>query len=85
MLLVWKKVPWLHGTRWELTGLPKGMYASAHFVKSEKAFIARAWLSGHSLSHSAGTCAAARQRLSREIDKRSIGLFGLDGIEIRGI
>lgn len=35
--------------------------------------------------HYAGTAAAARRRLEREWDKRSIGLFGIDEIQFEEV
>lgn len=64
-----------------LTGLPEGASASVYFGFGDGRFVAHAFIGGRYLNHRAGTHDAARKRLEREIDKRSIGLLGVDDVE----
>jgi hypothetical protein len=86
MKLVWKKRPWpsRYGIFYDLTGLPNNgsNSAIAYYRPGSKDYIANACISGLLMTHIAGTMQAAIKRLNNEIDRRSIGLFDLDDINI---
>lgn len=67
-----------------LTGLPAADSASVYFGFGDGRFVAHAFIGGHYLNHRAGTRDAARKRLEKEIDRRSIGLLKVDVVEFEG-
>lgn len=80
MILTWKStVCPIFGDAFELHGLRDGESASCRRHGVGK-FIANAFIGGRYLSHVARTKASAMARLEKEIDRRSIGLFGVDDV-----
>lgn len=83
MKLTWRKyVDPIFGNALRLDGLPEGMSATARRNGAGKRYVADAWIGGRYLNHHAGTLAAAVKRLNAEIDRRSIGLLGVDVVEL---
>ncbi len=80
MRLSWKQYedP-IFGPAWSLEGLPRAEDCGVA-RRHGKRFIANATINGHYLSHCAGQVLVAIERLNREMDRRSIGLFGVDDL-----
>lgn len=77
----------IFGPAYSLDGLPDGSSAFARRYggargKGAPRYIANAFIAGIYMSHCAGTVDAAMKHLNREIDRRSIGLFGVDDLVI---
>ena len=83
MKLTWKMQPdAAYGYCYALQGFPSPAHcATIHYAPAHRQFIGRAFIGGQYLSHRAGTLRAAMSRMNAEIDKRSIGLLGVDVIE----
>lgn len=80
MTLIWQKTTFaIFGEGYELAGLPN-KNDCAHARKSDGRFVALATINGRFLCHTARTMRSAMNRLEREIDKRSIGLLGVDDV-----
>lgn len=70
----------IFGPALRLDGLPCAN--ASGFARSHgKRYMAHAYIGGRYLAHTAGTRAAAVKRLEREINRRSIGLLGVDDVE----
>jgi hypothetical protein len=79
MKLIWQKRDCsIFGSSLDLVGLREGESGCAR--KHGKRYIAMAFINGRYLSHCAGTLKSAINHLEKDIDKRSIGLFGVDNI-----
>jgi hypothetical protein len=81
MKLTWSETECsIFGPTLVLEGLRDGESGCARKHGQKGRYIAMAFIGGRYLSHCAGTRQAAVTRLEREIDKRSIGLFGDDTV-----
>lgn len=69
----------IFGDCFSLEGLPPEWCGSAY--RSAGRAVAHAWIGGRYLDHHARTLPQAIKRLNAEIDKRSIGLLGVDVVE----
>lgn len=79
MQLTWKSTTCpIFGAAFELQGLKEGETGMAR--KHAGRYMAHAFIDGRYLSHCARTARTAMTRLEREIDKRSIGLLGVDDV-----
>ncbi len=84
--LIWKPyADLIFGPAYELVGLPANSddwSASAHrrTCNDGVSYFAHAYINGRYMSHNAKTMQTAIKRLNTEIDRRSIGLFGVDDI-----
>lgn len=80
MILTWKEQDSpIFGFVFEMQGLREGESASAH-RRGPNSYYAHAFIGGRYLGHCARTMKSAMKRLEREIDKRSIGLLGVDDV-----
>ena len=77
----------IFGRAYELVGLPEGASANAH-RRGTGCYVANAYFpegyGSRFLSHQAKTMRSAVKRLESEIDKRSIGLLGVDIVTFEG-
>lgn len=81
MKLTWQThVDPIFGSGKILIGLPEGSMACARRSGCGR-YVADAFIGGRYLNHKAGTLAAAIKRINSEIDRRSIGLLGVDDVE----
>jgi hypothetical protein len=79
--LTWQKTTCpIFGAAYELVGLPLGMSASARRSGKAGRYVAHGFIGGCYLNQQAGTLRAAMSRLQSEIDRRSIGLLGVDDV-----
>lgn len=85
MRLTWEKYDsGIFGPCQRLTGLPDASWAVAVRAITDAmdaGFIATACFDGVVLSHRGPRLKTAMRRLEKEIDKRSIGLLGVDDVE----
>jgi hypothetical protein len=80
MILTWKKQEdAIFGNIMWLRGLKEGESATAYRRGSYR-YHAHAFIGGRYMSHCARTVQSAMKRLEAEIDRRSIGLFGVDDV-----
>ncbi len=70
----------IFGPAYTLNGLPDSRSSGAAYRSLAGHWVAHAFIDGAYLNHKGRTAGTAMKRLEREIDKRSIGLFGLDTI-----
>lgn len=71
----------IFGEAFQMRGLPKGASASAH-KRGPHNYFAHAFINGSYMSHNGKTMRSAIDRLGKEFDRRSLGLFGVDDIVI---
>lgn len=82
-----KKLTWrfytdqIFGGAFRLEGLPKDSVGTCHYQTAKKRFLAHAHVGGRYLMATGNTFQVAINRLNRELDRRSIGLFGVDVLE----
>lgn len=70
----------IFGRAYRLDGLPCPQDSGVARRHGDTRYVAMAFITGRYLSHHAGTVHAAIKRLNAEIDKRSIGLLGVDDV-----
>lgn len=70
----------IFGASHNLTGLPDPEWSGRAYLSAGRA-VAHAFIAGRYLRHCARTQKQAIKRLNAEIDKRSIGLFGVDVVD----
>jgi hypothetical protein len=79
--LVWKpQTSEAWGRHYELTGLPDNAFIYAYRVDVGR-YFAGGIIKGSFVAHYSGNIHKAMRLLERELDKRSIGLFGVDVVE----
>lgn len=84
MRLEWKEcTDPIFGAGFILQGLPSPIEC-ARAYRTSKYYVAQAWIGESYLNHHGKTMRSAMKRLNTEIHRRSIGLFGVDDLEIVG-
>jgi hypothetical protein len=86
LALTWVRVPCeIFGWRYDLTGLPEGSFGSAYKSKKGTAQLWSGPKTRRYVTATGKTVAAAIKRLNKAIDRRSIGLFGVDTVTFRKV